>query len=55
VAVGGNSEHYFRVAADALAALLPKVTVLTLPGQDHGAFCAAPEPIAEQIREFLLS
>lgn len=54
VAVGGNSEPYFRVAADALAALLPKVTVLTLPGQDHGAFWAAPEPVTEQIREFLL-
>ena len=29
--------------------------VLTLPGQDHGAFWAAPEPVAEQIRAFLLS
>lgn len=55
VAVGGNSEPYFRVGADALAALLPKVTVLTLPGQDHGAFWAAPEPVAGQIREFLLN
>lgn len=54
VAVGGNSEPYFRVGADALAALLPNVTVLTLPDQDHGAFWAAPEPIAEQVREFLL-
>ncbi|ADB49547.1 alpha/beta fold hydrolase [Conexibacter woesei] len=55
VAVGGNSESYFRVSANALAALLPNVTVLTLPDQDHGAFWAAPEPITEQIREFLLS
>lgn len=55
VAVGGDSEDYFRLAADALAALLPNVTVLTLPGQDHGAFWAAPEPVAEQIREFMLS
>ncbi|MGH6613528.1 alpha/beta fold hydrolase [Sphingomonas sp.] len=55
VSVGGNSESYFRVAADALAALLPNVTVLTLPGQDHGAFWAAPAPVAEQIREFLLN
>ncbi|WP_309103392.1 alpha/beta fold hydrolase [Microbacterium sp.] len=54
VAVGGDSESYFRLAADALAHLLPNVTVLTLPGQGHGAFWAAPEPIAEQIREFLL-
>ncbi|WP_245713374.1 alpha/beta fold hydrolase [Nocardia rhamnosiphila] len=55
VAIGGDSEAYFRVGADALAALLPKVTVLTLPGQGHGAFWAAPEPVAEQIREFLLN
>ncbi|ANZ39872.1 hypothetical protein BBK82_31330 [Lentzea guizhouensis] len=54
VAVGGNSEEFFRVGAEALAALLPKVTVLTLPGQDHGAFWAAPRPVAEQVREFLL-
>lgn len=53
VAVGGNSESYFRVAADALAALLPKVTVQNLPGQDHGAFWAAPEPVAASIREFM--
>lgn len=53
VAVGGDSEAYFRVAADALAVLLPKVTVATLPGQGHGAFWAAPEPVAAQIREFL--
>jgi uncharacterized protein YndB with AHSA1/START domain/pimeloyl-ACP methyl ester carboxylesterase len=55
VAIGGSSEPYFRVGADALAALLPKVTVLTLPGQDHGAFWAAPAPVAAQICEFLLN
>lgn len=54
VAVGGDSEPHFRVAADALATLLPKVTVQTLPGQGHGAFWAAPEPVAAQIRAFLL-
>ena len=54
VAIGGDSEPYFRTSADALAALLPNVTVLTLPGQDHGAFWMAPEPVAEQIRAFLL-
>lgn len=54
VATGGDSEPYFRTSADALAALLPNVTVLTLPGQDHGAFWMAPEPTAEQIRAFLL-
>jgi pimeloyl-ACP methyl ester carboxylesterase len=41
--------------AEALAELLPKVTVLTLPGQGHGAFWVSPEPVAEQIRQFLLS
>lgn len=55
VAIGGESEPYFRVGADALAGLLPNVTVLTLPGQDHGAFWAAPEPVSEQIRESLLN
>lgn len=54
VAVGENSEDYFRVAAAALAELLPNVTVLSLPGQDHGAFWAAPGPVADQIRGFLL-
>ena len=54
IAVGGDSEPYFRVGAGALAALMPNATVLTLPGQDHGAFWAAPEPVAEQIRAFLL-
>ena len=55
VAVGGDSEPYFRVGADALAALLPRVTVLTLPGQGHGAFWTAPDVVAEQIRGFLIS
>lgn len=54
-AVGGDSEPYFRVGAEALAALLPKVTVLTLPSQGHGAFWAAPESVARQIRDVLLS
>ncbi|RZQ61673.1 alpha/beta fold hydrolase [Amycolatopsis suaedae] len=55
VSVGAHSESYHRVAAHALAEILPKVTVLALPDQDHSAFWMAPEPVGEQIREFLLS
>lgn len=54
VAVGGNSEKFMRTGAEALAAILPNVTVLTLADHDHGAFWAAPEPVAEQARTFLL-
>lgn len=54
VAVGGNSETFMRTGAEALAAILPNVTVLTLANNDHGAFWAAPEPVAEQARTFLL-
>ncbi|UYO95648.1 alpha/beta hydrolase [Microbacterium sp. M28] len=55
VAVGSNGEGFIRAGAQALAALLPHVTVLTLEGQDHSAFWMAPEPVAEQIRGFLLT
>jgi uncharacterized protein YndB with AHSA1/START domain/pimeloyl-ACP methyl ester carboxylesterase len=54
VAVGGNGEAFMRTGAEALAAILPNVTVLTLADHDHGAFWAAPEPVAEQARTFLL-
>ncbi|GAA4103199.1 alpha/beta fold hydrolase [Nonomuraea soli] len=54
VAVGGDSEDFMRAGAEALAAILPNVTVLTLDGQDHSAFWMAPEPVAEQARGFLL-
>jgi pimeloyl-ACP methyl ester carboxylesterase/uncharacterized protein YndB with AHSA1/START domain len=54
VAVGGNSEAFMRTGAEALAAILPNVTVLTLADHDHGAFWTAPEPVAEQARTFLL-
>lgn len=54
VAVGGNGEPFMRVGADALAATLPNVTVLTLADHDHSAFWLAPQPVAEQIRGFLL-
>ncbi|SEG21081.1 Uncharacterized conserved protein YndB, AHSA1/START domain [Nonomuraea solani] len=54
VAVGGNGEAFIRAGADALAAILPDVTVLTLPDHDHSAFWTAPEPVARQARTFLL-
>lgn len=54
VAIGSESDDVFRTGAAALAAIQPNVTVLTLPGHDHSAFWMAPEPVAEQIREFLL-
>lgn len=54
VAVGGNGEAFMRTGAEALAAILPNVTVLTLADHDHGAFWAAPDPVAEQARTFLL-
>ncbi|RFS83808.1 hypothetical protein D0T12_16415 [Actinomadura spongiicola] len=53
VAVGGNGEAFIREGAHALAAILPDVTVLTLPDQDHSAFWTVPEPVAEQVRAFL--
>jgi uncharacterized protein YndB with AHSA1/START domain/pimeloyl-ACP methyl ester carboxylesterase len=54
VGVGGNGEAYIREGANALAAILPNVTVLTLPDHDHSAFWMAPEPVARQARTFLL-
>ncbi|MBD0384794.1 alpha/beta fold hydrolase [Paenibacillus sedimenti] len=54
VAVGGNGEDFIREGANALSAILPNVTVLTLPGHDHSAFWMAPEPVAQQARTFLL-
>lgn len=54
VAVGGDGEAFIREAADALAALLPNVTVLTLPDHDHSAFWMAPDAVAQQARTFLL-
>jgi uncharacterized protein YndB with AHSA1/START domain/pimeloyl-ACP methyl ester carboxylesterase len=55
VAVGGNGEAFIREGANALAAILPNVTVLTLPDHDHSAFWTAPKPVAEQARTFLLN
>lgn len=54
VAVGGNGEAFMREAADALAAILPTVTVMTLPDHDHSAFWMAPDAVAQQARAFLL-
>ncbi|MFS8102449.1 alpha/beta fold hydrolase [Lentzea alba] len=54
VAVGGNGEEFIRKGAEALASILPNVTVLTLADHDHSAFWMAPEPVAEQARAYLL-
>jgi pimeloyl-ACP methyl ester carboxylesterase/uncharacterized protein YndB with AHSA1/START domain len=54
VAVGGNGEAFIREGADALAAILPSVTVVTLPDHDHSAFWMAPEAVAQQARALLL-
>lgn len=54
VAVGGNGEAFIREGANALAAILPNVTVFKLPDHDHSAFWMAPEPVAHQARTFLL-
>ncbi|MFE2770736.1 alpha/beta fold hydrolase [Microbacterium resistens] len=55
VAVGGEGEPFIRAGAEALAGLLPNVRVLELEGHDHSAFWTAPEPVAAQVREFLLA
>jgi uncharacterized protein YndB with AHSA1/START domain/pimeloyl-ACP methyl ester carboxylesterase len=54
VAVGEHGEAFIREGADALAALLPNVTVLTLADHDHSAFWMAPEAVAAQATSFLL-
>lgn len=54
VAVGGNGEAFIREGAEALAALLPDVTVLTLDDHDHSAFWTAPDAVAQQARTFLI-
>lgn len=53
VAVTSNGEEFIRRGAEALAALLPDVTVLALPDLDHSAFWMSPEPVAAQARSFL--
>jgi pimeloyl-ACP methyl ester carboxylesterase len=54
VAVGGNGEPFIRTGAEALAKILPNVTILTLPDHDHSAFWMSPDPVADQARTFLL-
>jgi pimeloyl-ACP methyl ester carboxylesterase len=48
-----SPEHPMLDAARALAKVLPRVRVETLPGQGHGAMRGAPERVARLIREFL--
>ena len=55
VAIGENSEPYFSDGARDLAEVLPKVTVETLPGQDHAALWMAPEVVVASARRFFLT
>ena len=52
VLVGANSEPFFVTAANALAEVLPHVTVELLPGQDHAAFWMAPDAIVDAVVRF---
>jgi pimeloyl-ACP methyl ester carboxylesterase len=49
VVVGENSPAFFHEGAQALVDLLPPSTLRVLPGQDHGAFWAAPAVLADMI------
>lgn len=53
VLVGANSEPFFHTGANALAQIVPNVTVETLPDQDHAAFWMAPDAVTPSIRTFL--
>jgi pimeloyl-ACP methyl ester carboxylesterase len=50
--IGENSEPYFSDGARELADLLPHVSVLTLPDQDHAALWMAPEAVVASARAF---
>ncbi|MDZ5663371.1 alpha/beta fold hydrolase [Nocardioides sp. S-58] len=54
VAVGGLGESFICEGAQALANLLPNVTILTLADHDHSAFWVHPDAVATQARKFLL-
>jgi hypothetical protein len=49
VVVGENSPAFFHEGAQALVDLLPTATLRVLPGQDHGAFWAAPDVLADMV------
>lgn len=51
VVVGEHSEPFLHDAAQALVDLLPHATLRGLPGQDHSAFWAAPDALADMIAE----
>ncbi|WP_375000359.1 alpha/beta fold hydrolase [Aeromicrobium sp. CTD01-1L150] len=55
VVVGENSEPFVLEGANALAEILPRVTIEVLPGQDHSAFWLAPGDVADSARAFLTS
>lgn len=54
VAVGGKSEPFFHAGAKALAAGLPGVHYVALPGRDHSAILMAPQALAAAMGEYFL-
>ena len=52
IMVGATSEPFFHTGAAALADLLPRAAVETLPGQDHAAFWLAPEAVVAAVTAF---
>jgi O-succinylbenzoic acid--CoA ligase len=50
IVTGGVSDAFYAALADDLAARIPGVRRVTLPGLDHGAPLRAPRPLAELVR-----
>jgi pimeloyl-ACP methyl ester carboxylesterase len=50
--VGTESPAYFRPAAEAIAAQVPTVEILDLPGQAHTAMDTAPALFVEKVLTF---
>nr|ATG29331.1 xylanase [uncultured microorganism] len=51
--VGGETTTYYRGTAATVAAALPNVQTVELPGQGHGAHTTAPQLLAAEILRFL--
>jgi len=51
--LGGLSDPDVAAATHGVAAALPDATVVTLPGQGHGAMIATPELFAREVRRFI--
>lgn len=55
VMVGGKSEPFFHVGANALVSILPRAQYRVLEGRDHSAVMIAPEAVADVVSGFLLT